>query len=175
VLKGSESSLWPPLSRDTTRGRRSVDTDPVLRGVILPEFEAEADYVGLYMMARAALPIDRAPSSGAGWAGLSGVQQSGVCSSHPETPTHAGLEASVDEIRSKIDKGLPLVPEKDSLAFSTRSATGAAAPAPPCTPRTTSLFPAAAPFDRNMRWRTGRSRRDPLDFEDTVSKCLVRR
>lgn len=78
------------------------------------EFEAEADYVGLYLTARAGFKIDSAPQF---WRRM-GVRHPGNiktnhAASHPATPYRfIALEKTVGEIRRKQKDGLPLVPEK---------------------------------------------------------------
>ena len=76
------------------------------------EFEAEADYVGLYILAEAGFPIDNAPSF---WRRMAAGNPSGIsashASSHPSTPYRMlALEETVKEIKDKIAKGLPLTP-----------------------------------------------------------------
>lgn len=78
------------------------------------DFEAEADYVGLYMMAQAGLDIENAPVF---WRRMA-VNQPGAISnnqlirSHPATPYRMlALEKAVQEIREKQKSGKPLEPE----------------------------------------------------------------
>jgi beta-barrel assembly-enhancing protease len=83
------------------------------------EFEAEADYVGLYLMARAGYPIDQAPQF---WRRM-GVQfpadiESNHAATHPPTPERfVALAATVAEIDRKIAAGQPLTPEINSSVF----------------------------------------------------------
>lgn len=76
------------------------------------EFEAEADYVGLYIMARAGGDIDNAPQFWRRMATLSpGAIQSSHMSTHPATPERfVALEETVKEIKAKQAAGKPLVP-----------------------------------------------------------------
>lgn len=80
------------------------------------EFEQEADYVGLYMMANAKLDIEGAANF---WRRLAaahpgGIEQSAM-SSHPSTPERfVGIESTVAEIRQKRTKGLPLTPTRQA-------------------------------------------------------------
>lgn len=76
-------------------------------------FEAEADYVGLYMAARAGFPIETAPKF---WrrmaeANPASIEKS-VGSTHPSTPERfVALEKTVDEIDAKIAAHAALTPE----------------------------------------------------------------
>jgi Zn-dependent protease with chaperone function len=78
------------------------------------EFEAEADYVGLYLTARAGFKIDDAPNL---WRRM-GVQHPGSilthqAASHPATPARfVALEKTVKEIQEKQAAGKPLIPER---------------------------------------------------------------
>lgn len=76
------------------------------------EFEAEADYVGLYIMARAGLKIDDAPYF---WRRMAaehpGSIQANHASSHPATPQRfVALEKTIEEIERKRSAGEALVP-----------------------------------------------------------------
>jgi len=76
------------------------------------EFEAEADYVGLYILANAGVPIDEAPKF---WRRMAVAHPSGIrtnhAASHPSTAYRmVALEAAVKEIKDKISKGLRLMP-----------------------------------------------------------------
>ena len=76
------------------------------------EFEAEADYVGLYIMARAGGDIDNAPQFWRRMAALSPAAiQSSHMSTHPATPERfVALEETVKEIKAKRAAGKPLEP-----------------------------------------------------------------
>lgn len=76
------------------------------------EFEAEADYVGLYLMANAGLPISDAPSF---WRRMAAANPKSIkanhSSSHPSTSYRmVALEEAVREIQGKIDSGESLTP-----------------------------------------------------------------
>lgn len=76
------------------------------------EFEAEADYVGLYIMTRAGLPIEDAPKF---WRRMAAAHPANIrtnhAASHPSTAYRmVALEETVKEIRDKIAKGAALVP-----------------------------------------------------------------
>lgn len=76
-----------------------------------PEFEREADYIGLYIAARAGYDIRRAAGY---WRRLS-VQEPGTAQgslTHPSNPERfVYLQKTVDEIMFKRKNGLPLLPE----------------------------------------------------------------
>lgn len=78
------------------------------------EFEAEADYVGLYLMARAGYDIAETPNF---WRRIGAEYPASIksshTSSHPSTPErYLALEQTVAEITTKNGAGDPLVPEK---------------------------------------------------------------
>lgn len=77
------------------------------------EFEAEADYVGLYLMARAGFPIEETPNF---WRRMAiahpGSVKKALAASHPPTPERfLALEQTVGEIAVKRVQGTPLEPE----------------------------------------------------------------
>lgn len=77
---------------------------------VLAELEAEADYVGLYIMARAGHSIDDAPNF---WRRMAVTFPNSIGSSanHPTTPYRfVALRRTVEEINAKIAAGEPLVP-----------------------------------------------------------------
>lgn len=76
------------------------------------EFEAEADYVGLYLMANAGLPIDDAPRF---WRRMAAAHPQNIktnhSASHPSTSYRMiALEETVKEIQGKISRGELLLP-----------------------------------------------------------------
>ncbi|MDO8346471.1 MAG: M48 family metallopeptidase [Rugosibacter sp.] len=76
------------------------------------EFEAEADYVGLYLMANAGLPITDAPKF---WRRMAAAHPQNIktnhSASHPSTSYRmVALEETVNEIQGKISCGEPLIP-----------------------------------------------------------------
>lgn len=79
-----------------------------------PAFESEADYVGLYVLARAGIEIKDAPKF---WrrmaaANPAGISQRGMIASHPATSVRfVALEKTVQEIEAKRAAGQPLNPE----------------------------------------------------------------
>lgn len=78
------------------------------------DFEAEADYVGLYVVARAGLPIADAPKF---WRRMAAANPQGINprshnTSHPATSERfIALAKTVQEIEAKKAAGQPLVPE----------------------------------------------------------------
>lgn len=84
------------------------------------EFEAEADYVGLYLMANAGLPIDDAPRF---WRRMAAAHPQSIktnhSASHPSTSYRmVALEEAVREIQAKTGRGEPLLPNmKDGRPF----------------------------------------------------------
>jgi predicted Zn-dependent protease len=77
------------------------------------EFETEADYVGLYMTARAGFDIRNAASF---WRRMGVEHPSSIranhASSHPSAPYRfVSLDKTVEEIERKKAAGLPLRPE----------------------------------------------------------------
>lgn len=84
------------------------------------EFEAEADYVGLYLMANAGLPIDDAPRF---WRRMAAAHPQNIktnhSASHPSTSYRmVALEETVKEIQGKISRSEPLLPNmKDGKPF----------------------------------------------------------
>ena len=77
------------------------------------EFEAEADYVGLYVMAKAGYDVSGAPSF---WRRMAVIHpeaiQTNHSATHPPTPHRfVAMENAVKEIRGKLAGGLPLTPE----------------------------------------------------------------
>lgn len=77
------------------------------------EFEYEADYVGLYMMALSGFEIENAADF---WRKMAtahpGSIKSNHASTHPATAQRfVALENTVKEIKTKQSKGLPLAPE----------------------------------------------------------------
>jgi len=77
------------------------------------EFETEADYVGVYMAARAGFAIKEAPSF---WRRMAvehpGSIKTNFMASHPSTPERfLRLERAVEEIADRKNGGGPLMPE----------------------------------------------------------------
>ncbi len=73
-------------------------------------FEAEADYVGLYYLARAGYPLKEVPKF---WRRMAALNPKAVshATSHPTTATRfVGLRNAVNEITSKLSNGQQLTP-----------------------------------------------------------------
>jgi hypothetical protein len=97
---------------------RGIPTQGALGSAIAlaysPAFEAEADYVGLYVLARAGISIQDAPKFWRRMAAANpgGISQRGMIASHPATSARfVALEKTVQEIEAKRAAGQPLVPE----------------------------------------------------------------
>lgn len=78
------------------------------------EFEAEADYVGLYLASRAGSDISSAPNF---WRRMAvahpGNIKDNMTASHPAPPRRfVALEKTISEIEAKIETRQPLLPEK---------------------------------------------------------------
>jgi beta-barrel assembly-enhancing protease len=75
-----------------------------------PDFEHEADYVGLYILARAGFKIEDAPMF---WREMSQAEPDAIyiSTTHPNNPQRTiEMEKTVAEIRAKQKQGLPLLP-----------------------------------------------------------------
>lgn len=82
------------------------------RGAYSQAFEAEADYLGVYIAASAGYDVAQAPLI---WRKMAVENQAGIVkqynSSHPSTPERfVALSNTVDEISNKLDMGLALMP-----------------------------------------------------------------
>ncbi len=81
-----------------------------------PDFEAEADYVGLYVMARAGYAIGNAPAF---WRRMAVENPGGIShtSTHPATNDRfVALQAAIAEIEGKRAAGVALVPNEKKAA-----------------------------------------------------------
>ena len=78
------------------------------------EFEREADYVGMYMLARAGVPTDEAANLWRRMAAESGGNIRGTFSaSHPSSSErYTNLDAANVEIRAKMSNGTALLPAR---------------------------------------------------------------
>ena len=86
------------------------------------EFEAEADYIGLYVMARAGLPIDAAPRF---WRrmGASFPKAISHATTHPPSPHRfVALSNAVKEIKAKQAVGAALLPNINNKGATRRPA-----------------------------------------------------
>ena len=94
---------------------RGIPTQGALGAAIAlaysPAFEAEADYVGLYVLARAGIEIKEAPKFWRRMAAANpgGISQRGMIASHPATSARfVALEKTAQEIEAKRASGQPL-------------------------------------------------------------------
>ena len=81
-------------------------------GTYSPEFEAEADYLGVYLMARSGMNISNVHNT---WRRMSLLSTSaynlGSTTTHPATPKRfVSLTKTIKEIRDKKKKGQVLLP-----------------------------------------------------------------
>ena len=77
------------------------------------EFEADSDYMGLYMAARAGFDINMAPNF---WRRMAvehpGSIKKNYMATHPSTPERAAaLRETIEEIEEKLRGGMPLAPK----------------------------------------------------------------
>jgi predicted Zn-dependent protease len=75
-----------------------------------PSFEQEADYIGLYILARAGYPIEEAPEF---WRSMSRMNPDGIYNrtTHPTTPErYVLISRTIEEIRMKQQQGQRLLP-----------------------------------------------------------------
>lgn len=82
------------------------------RSAFAVEYETEADYVGLYAVARAGYALDGAPEL---WRRMGTLSHTSIthASSHPPTAERfTALHAAIKEIREKQAAGLPLLPNE---------------------------------------------------------------
>jgi hypothetical protein len=88
----------------------------ILKTKAKPHYEADADYIGLYLAARAGYDIEAGPDVWRRWAvrnpyGLTHGKNPGF-RTHPHTQSRVlSLQATIREIREKQAAGLPLEPE----------------------------------------------------------------
>ena len=97
-------------------------------GAFSKAFESEADYVGLYLTARAKLDYKQAPAFWRRMATLAPVKdKAGVAATHPVTPERfVLLRKTIAEIDAKIAKGAPLTPNiRKTLGAEVYADTGA--------------------------------------------------
>jgi hypothetical protein len=130
IEAAQRNNLLATLAELLAAGAR-VPTQGLLGSAIAlahsPAFEAEADYVGLYVLARVGIAFEDAPKF---WrrmaaANPAGISQRGHIASHPATSARfVALEKTVQEITAKRAAGQPLNPELKS------SSTTNAAPKP---------------------------------------------
>jgi predicted Zn-dependent protease len=121
-----------------TGGRYTNDFAALGAMVYSQDFEREADYVGLYILAGANRPIANAPNL---WRRIAQESPSEIkfASSHPTTAERfVRLDQWRAEIQSKVALGAPLRPEmKNGLSAPVTQLARAADHAPPTTTKTT--------------------------------------
>lgn len=112
------------------------------------QFEAEADYVGLYMLAHAGYPIEDAPLF---WRRMAAAHPGSIrgnhAASHPSTSQRmVALEGAVREIQAKQAAAEPLVPNmKDGQPMAASLAASSAPDVPPAPPPESPRRAAPAP------------------------------
>jgi predicted Zn-dependent protease len=83
-------------------------------GVYSKEFEFEADYMGLYLAARANLDIGNAANLWRKMAVTSpgSINEKSYFASHPSSPERfLTMDKTIEEIKAKKASGTPLVPD----------------------------------------------------------------
>ena len=81
--------------------------------VFSQDFEREADYVGLYALALAGVPLEGTPTFWRHMA-IAAPASIGLATSHPTSAERfVRMSATIDEIREKQSAGAPLVPEPE--------------------------------------------------------------
>jgi hypothetical protein len=98
-------------------------------GAYSQEFEAEADYVGMYIMAAAGQELDSAPKF---WRRLAAAHPGSIkanySSTHPSSAYRLlALDKTVQEIKDKQARGATLTPEMKHTAATPSAAAGASA------------------------------------------------
>ena len=88
------------------------------------DFEAEADYVGMYILAREGMDLDGVPEF---WRRMGARNPKSIednyLASHPSTPERfVSLEESIKEIKQKQESGQDLMPNIDEETWSSRDA-----------------------------------------------------
>jgi hypothetical protein len=99
---------------DAMSGPRATANQRAAAAYRSQDFERDADYVGLYLMARAGYPIDDAPNL---WRKFALAEprtiEASALSTHPSTPERfVLLDRTVSEIKAKQAAGLPLLPQR---------------------------------------------------------------
>lgn len=110
IAFGMLGDIAAGMERVNSKGAFSKTGAKSAGGAFSPEFEAEADYVGLYIMARAGYNIDKAPDV---WRIMSQAQPDAiyVTSTHPNNPARTiAMTKTVAEIHAKQRAHQPLIP-----------------------------------------------------------------
>ncbi len=119
-VESSQQNAWGGLMIDilisaATRGAYGgTVASGVLGRAYSQEFEAEADYVGLYIMARSDYSIEGTANI---WRRLALENPAGIdrnhASTHPSTPERfLALEKTIEEIKGKQERGDPVLPDR---------------------------------------------------------------
>lgn len=81
-------------------------------GAYSQDFESEADYVGLYILARAGFDISQSPYFWRRMASTTDAKNVSLGTSHPSSAQRfVQMEATIAEIQQKIKSGAPLMPQ----------------------------------------------------------------
>ena len=110
-LKGTASGLFR-LTVDVILGATGINKLTSIK--LLPALEAEADYVGLYIAAKAGVDISEADQVWRTFAAeTSRAKQRKLIDTHPPTPErYVALRETIKEIEAKRAAGLPLTPNR---------------------------------------------------------------
>jgi len=94
-----------------TRGENTANFMSAGAEAFSQDFEREADYVGMYILARAAVPLETVPNL---WRQFAQINPSAIsyASTHPTTAERfVRLRQTIEEIRAKRAAGEALLPE----------------------------------------------------------------
>lgn len=76
------------------------------------DFEREADYIGMYILARSGYDVSKAPDF---WRKMAAKNPDGIYvgTTHPTTPErYVAMNKTIAEIKAKQDAGVPLLPQR---------------------------------------------------------------
>ncbi|WP_050750785.1 M48 family metallopeptidase [Paramagnetospirillum magneticum] len=121
-VAGGVLDVIAALGGVNTGGYFSKSGGAMARNINSQDYENEADYVGLYIMARAGYTIDDAPKV---WRRMAVSDPSSIshATTHPTAPERfVNLNATIQEIRNKQAAGLPLIPNEQPKAVETPKA-----------------------------------------------------
>lgn len=111
----------------STGGTYAIRGAEIGAGAFSQDFEIEADYVGMYALALAGLPLDDAPSVWRHMA-LANPKTIGFARTHPTTAERfLRLQIAADEIALKDQQGLALLPDARGVSDPARLGTYARA------------------------------------------------
>jgi membrane-associated protease RseP (regulator of RpoE activity) len=112
MVGGAALDILAAAAGVNTQGAFTKAGAQVGAGMYSPEFEAEADYVGLYFMARADFATDGVENF---WRKMAAEEPRGILtrSSHPPTPErYLAIAAARAEIADKVSSAAPLLPNE---------------------------------------------------------------